>query len=270
MIPHQLDLITMHKSFGTTITSGLGALDNQSALWYSLTHRLGNLRSKDSFFNLFSNPRVINPIHESNTMTEQIVANADNTVDTKEFSFRFKKDKLGNQRPSVKLAVKVPSVEGLVSILEKGGKGLELLLEVVSDTVRGALAGYVADDEKISQETVPHDKLTWEAIATAPRAERKTIADEIWEAFAKDYIEVMPGVTGKSADAVTNATVVFLKKFSIVKTNKEVLAKLKEQLGLYMEHSKKAEEFSEVLELLTSKVDTYLKANDVELLVQNL
>ena len=202
--------------------------------------------------------------------TQTITPNADNTVELKEFKFRFKKDKLGNQRPSVELKVPVPSVEGIVAILEKGGKGLELLLEVVSDTVRGALAGFVADDEKISQATVPFDKLTWEAIATAPRAERKSIADEIWEAFAKDYIEVMPGVTGKSVEAVTNPTVVFLKKFSIVKTNKEVLAKLKEQLGLYMEHSKKAEEFADVLELLTSKVDTYLKANDVELLVQNL
>lgn len=201
---------------------------------------------------------------------QTITPNTDATVDLKEFKFRFKKDKLGNQRPSVELKIPVPSVEGIVAILEKGGKGLELLQEVVADTVRGALAGFVADDEKISQATVPFDKLTWEAIATAPRAERKSIADEIWEAFAKDYIEVMPGVTGKSVEAVTNATVVFLKKFSIVKTNKEVLSKLKEQLGLYMEHSKKAEEFSEVLELLTSKVDTYLKANDTELLIQNL
>jgi hypothetical protein len=204
------------------------------------------------------------------TEAQAITPNNDKTVDLKEFKFRFKKDKLGNQRPSIELKVPVPSVEGIVAILEKGGKGLELLQEVVADTVRSALVGFVADDEKISQETVPLDKLTWDAIATAPRAERKTIADEVWEAFAKDYIDVMPGVTGKSVEAVTNATVVFLKKFTIVKTNKEVLAKLKEQLGLYMEHSKKAEEFAEVLELLTSKVDTYLKANDVELLVQNL
>lgn len=206
----------------------------------------------------------------SETQAQTITPNVDNTVDLKDFKFRFKKDKLGNQRPSVELKCPVPSIEGIVAILEKGGKGLELLQEVVSDTVRNALASFVAEDEKISQATVPFDKLTWEAIATAPRAERKSIADDVWESFAKDYIDVMPGVTGKSVEAITNATVVYLKKFSIVKSNKEVLAKLKEQLGLYIEHTKKGEEFTEVLELLTSKVDTYLKANDVELLVQNL
>lgn len=202
--------------------------------------------------------------------TQTITPNVDKNVDVKDFKFRFKKDKLGNQRPSVELKLPVPSVEGIVDILQKGGKGLELLMDVVADTIRSAAASFVADDEKISQESFPLDKISWEAIATAPRAERKSIADEVWEAFAKDYIEVMPGVTGKSVEAVTNATVVFLKKFSIVKTNKEVLGKLKEQLGLYMEHSKKAEEFTEVLELLTAKVDAYLKANDTELLIQNL
>ena len=80
----------------------------------------------------------------------------------------------------------------------------------------------------------------------------------------------MPAVTSKSVEAVTNATVVYLKKFSIVKTNKEVLSKLKDQLALYMEHTKNGDQFTEILELLVSKADSYLNANDVELLVQNL
>lgn len=201
---------------------------------------------------------------------DTIVPNSDKLVDMKEMKFRFKKDKLGAQRPTVEIKAPVPSVEGIVAILEKGGKGLELLLEVCFDTVRGAIASYVGDNENASQETIPFDKYTWEAIATAPRAERKSIADEIWEAFAKDYIEVMPGVTGKSVEAVTNATAVYLKKFSIVKTDKVVLNKLKDQLALYMEHTKKGEEFAEILELLNGKLDAYLKANDVELLIQNL
>jgi hypothetical protein len=205
-----------------------------------------------------------------NDQTQTITPNSDNTVDTKEFKFRFKKDKLGNQRPTVELKLPVPSVEGIVAILEKGGKGLELLLDVVSDTIRGAAATYVADEEKISQATFPVHKISWEAIATAPRAERRSIAEEIWEAFAKDYVEVMPSVTNKSIEAVTNATVVFLKKFTIVKTNKEVLAKLKEQLGLYVEHSKNADQFTEVIDLLVAKVDAYLSANDTDMLISNL
>lgn len=202
--------------------------------------------------------------------TNTIVPNVSTTEETKDFKFRFKKDKLGNQRPTVEIKAPVPNAQGIVAILTAGGKQLELLLDVVADTIRSAMATYVGEDEKISQETFPFPKITWDAIANQPRAERKTIDDSIWEGFTQDYIAVMPGVTGKSVEAVTNATVVYLKKFAIVKTNKEVLAKLKDQLGLYMENSKNAETYSEVLELLISKVDAYLKADDVEQLVSNL
>lgn len=222
------------------------------------------------------------------TPVAAIQANFDKTVDATDFKFRFKKDKLGNQRANVELKAYVPSVEGIIAILEKGGKGLELLKDAISDTVRSAIAADVAEDEKYAQATFDAatlqlkdekgevtatlPKYSWEAIANQPREDRRasTIDTETWEAFAKDYQEVMPGVTAKSAEAVANATIVFLKKFSIVKTNKDVLAKLKEQLGLYMEHSKNAEQFSEIIELLLKKVDTYLGADDVQKLVENL
>jgi hypothetical protein len=204
-------------------------------------------------------------------MTE-VTANFDNTVDQKDFTFHFKKDKLGNKRPSVELKLPVPSVEGIVAILEKGGKELELLQDAIYDVIRSQAASIVSDDEKISQATFPSAQVLWSAIANMPKADRRSSAIDatVWEAFAKDYIDVMPGVTGKSAEAVTNATVVYLKKFSIVKTNKDVIGKLKDQLALYMEHSKNVEQFGEILELLVSKADSYLNANDVELLVQNL
>jgi hypothetical protein len=202
----------------------------------------------------------------------EVTANFDRTVDTKDFAFHFKKDKLGNKRPSVELKLPVPSIEGIVAILEKGGKELELLQDAIYDVIRTQAAGIVSEDEKSSQTTFPMDKVFWSFIANIPAKDRRSssIDATVWEAFAKDYIETMPGVTGKSAEAVTNATVVYLKKFSIVKTNKDVIGKLKDQLALYLEHSKNADQFSEILDLLISKADSYLNANDVELLVQNL
>lgn len=193
-------------------------------------------------------------------------------VDMKEFSFHFKKDKLGNKRPSVVLQLPIPSVEGIADIFNKGGKELELLQDAIADIIRSQAAAIVSEDEKISQATFDASKVTWDYIANMPKADRRSsaIPSEVWEAFAKDYIEVMPGVTNKTLEAVTNATVVYLKKFAMVKTNKDVLAKLKDQISLYIEHSKNAEQFGEILELLVSKVDSYLTANDVELLVQNL
>lgn len=204
----------------------------------------------------------------SSTITPQF----DNTVDPKQFNFRFKKDKLGNQRKAVEVTAGVPSVEGIVKILETGGKGLELLQDAMYDVVRSALAGWIADDENASQATLDLSKFTWEAIANQPREDRRasSITPEQWAAFAADYQAVMPGVTGKNAEQVANATVVYLKKFSIVKTNKPVIEALKTQLALYAEHSPNAEEHGEIIELLVRKADTYLKSDDVETLVANL
>jgi len=207
-----------------------------------------------------------------NDTTNTINPAFDNQVDTKDFTFHFKKDKLGNKRPSVELKLPVPSVEGIVAILEKGGKELELLQDAIYDVIRGQAATIVSDDEKITQATFPAANVLWSFIANMPKADRRSSAIDasVWEAFAKDYIEVMPSVTGKSLEAVTNATVVYLKKFAIVKTNKDVISKLKDQLALYLEHSKNVEQFGEILDLLVSKADSYLNANDVDLLVQNL
>lgn len=201
-----------------------------------------------------------------------ITVNADKTVDIKDFSFRFKKDKMGNQRSKVELKLPVPSYEGVIQILQAGGKQLDLLMDAMYDVVRSVAADVVAENEKISQENFPVDKITWKAIAEMPKEDRRssTIAKEVWEAFAADYLEVMPGVTNKSAEAIGNAVEVYLKKFTIVKGRKDVLGKLKDQLGLYMEHSKKAEEFQEILDLLFKRIETYLAADDVEALVSNL
>lgn len=210
--------------------------------------------------------------HDHQHAETHIKANHDANVESKDFAFHFKKDKLGNKRASVELKLPVPSIQGIIAILEAGGKGLELLQEAVYDVVRSQVAGIVSEKEDVTQANFPFASIAWDAIANMPKSDRRSssIAEETWEAFAKDYIEVMPGVTGKTVEAVTNATVVFLKKFSIVKTNKEVIRKLKEQLALYAEHTKNGDNFADILELLSTKADSFLAANETEALIANL
>ena len=201
-----------------------------------------------------------------------IVANVDNTVEAKEMVFRFKKDKLGNKRPDVKVDVDVPSVEGVVDILSRGDKNeIALLLEAIYGTVRSAAAGYVSDDENMTAETFPFDKVTWTAIANQPKEDRRsnTISDDAWEAFIADYIAVMPGLTNKTEDQVTRATIVYRKKFAPWKTDKKTINLLVAQLGLYME-TKNAEEHTEIIEMLLSRAKSYLSADDLVAVAQNL
>lgn len=208
--------------------------------------------------------------------TSKIQANFDNTVEAVEMKFRFKKDKLDNQRPTIELKALVPSLEGIVAILESGdAKQQDLLKEAMYNVIRGAIAGDVAEDETFSQDTFDKDfvkKYSWAAIANQDRADRRasSITAEAWASFAADYVEIMPAIANKKKEAVELAAGVFVKKFASVKTNKEILTILKNQLALYVEHTKKGEEFSEIIEVLTKKLDTYLKADDPALLLQNL
>lgn len=192
-------------------------------------------------------------------------------LDEKEvkFSFRTVKDEatgLESKRPTIEQKIPVPSVEGIIAILEAGGKQLELLLDTVADVIYGRAREVLADDEKLTE--VPLDQLTWEIIANLPKAERKGrgIPKDVWEDFSKDYIAVMPSVTGKTAEQVGNAAKILLNKFAQVKTNKPVINLLKGQLALYLNSSPNAESYSECVEFLVNKADTLLAADEAALL----
>lgn len=197
-------------------------------------------------------------------MNTTVIANTNPLIELRDFTFRFKKDNLGNKRANVELRVPVPSPEGLAQILTDGGKPLELLGDIVADFVRSQVAGYVGDTENLNQENFPADKFDFVFLANLPKEDRRSaaIAKEVWEAFTKDYILVMPARTGKSEQAVATAADIFLKKLAPVKTNKKVVEKLKEQLSIYSE-TENAEQFEEVLSFLVKRADAYLAADDV-------
>lgn len=204
-------------------------------------------------------------------MNDSVQANFNKFIDEKEvkFSFRSVKDEatgLESKRPTIEQKIPVPSVEGIIAILEAGGKQLELLQEAVADVVYQRAREVLADDDKLTE--VPLEFLTWEAIANLPKAERKGrgIPKETWEDFSKDYVAVMPAVTGKTAEQVGNAAKIFLNKFQQVKTNKPVIKLLQGQLGVYLSSSPNAENFAECVEFLINKADTLLSVDEAALL----
>ena len=210
-------------------------------------------------------------------MTEatQIVPGADINVQTEKFEFRFKKDKLGNKRDNLELEVPVPNLSGLVDIIEKGGKGLFLLQDAVSDVIRAAVASWVAetDADKASQATLPLNQLTWDFIANQDKKDRRsvTISDEAWTAFGQDYVAVMKRVQpSKTDEMLANAVKVYLAKFAMFKGDKATLQKMKAQLAIYIENTENGEDHSDILELLTRRLENYLAADDVAALAAAL
>jgi len=188
----------------------------------------------------------------------------------KEAKFNFRKNaELGTKRPSLTLAIKVLTLQGLVSILESGDeKQVALILETLQTPIMEQARAQVDENENISQATLDTSKLSWAYISTLEPAARRGggIPKEVWEAFVADYIEVMPAVTGKTAEQATRAATLLGGKLASVKGNKPVLNFLRTQLDLYLSNTAKAEEFQDCYEFLVNKADALLSANDAELL----
>lgn len=203
----------------------------------------------------------------------EIVANFDKNTDAKEVKFNFRKvvDKetgIESKRDPLTLSLRVPSVEGLIAIIQAGGKQLELLQEAAAQVVIDRARELISEDESVTAESFKYDELSWETISNLPPATRKgsAISKETWEEFAADYIAVMPTAAGKTQAQVTNAAAVFVGKFAKAKGNKPVITKLVEQLAIYISNSPNADNFAEVTAYLTKRAEALLAADDVDAL----
>jgi len=195
-------------------------------------------------------------------------------VELKSVQYNFKKSKdkdtgIETVREALQLAVPYPSVAGIIDILEKGGKQLELLQDAMKAVVDAQVRELINDDTTLNAATLPMDKLMWEYIANLPKAQRGGgIPKETWEAFGKDYCEVMPAVTGKTLEQVANAAKILVGKLNAVKTNEPVLNLLLNQLAIYMDKSPNAEEYQACVQFLLEKADSYLNVSEEELLAK--
>lgn len=192
--------------------------------------------------------------------------------ETVETTFSFREDKLGNKRPAIKLSYFVPTIDGLIEQLgdEKISK---YVLSLISDDIKGAVRGQINSEDKPvnTQEELDMSKLTLTALANISRAERLIggVTKETWEGWSEDYVSVMPAVTGKKLENVQNAATIFLKQLRPVKTQKQILKVLKEQLALWAGHTKELESYADIYQFLDGKIDAYL-ATDEAALLENL
>lgn len=193
-------------------------------------------------------------------------------VAVKPVIFRFKTTKDDNgveyKRDPLELPIPVPTVNGIIAILEAGGSQLQLLMDSVENVVTQTARSFISDNESLNALNFPYDKLTWEAIANMPKPERSGggISKEVWEDFGKDYISVMVEHAGKTVEQATNAAKILLDKFQKVKTVPEVLSFMLDQLTVYANASERADEFSACVEFLVNKADNLLNVSPEDLL----
>ena len=201
-----------------------------------------------------------------------MLVNFDNKLDFKsaKFGFREVTDKetgVKTKRATVELAkLPVPSVEGIVAILETGGKPLELLLEAVEGVVTQRARDIINDSESVTTANFDYSLLDWNAIANLEKEDRRSgIAKETWDDFALDYVAVMPSVSGTSKEQAANAAKIFVGKFNPIKSKKDVIQKLLTRLAMYAEYSSKAGEFAECIEFLQKRAEKLISAKEESL-----
>lgn len=198
------------------------------------------------------------------------------------FSFKARKitDSEGKEigktkkQPALTVNLPQPTPEDLIAKLsvqdttnDKGepvvDKVKQLILEAVQDIVRAQAKGQLDDiidgfgaDETltVSAENIDYDKLSLDYIANLPPAQRgaRAIAEEDWEAFFADYLQVMVAATGKPEQKIKNHLDLF-KKPTRVKANKDALGVLVDQIDVYLTASQNVEETAECANRLRGK-----------------
>jgi len=217
---------------------------------------------------------AVNPTpEEMAALLENIQVNYDFDVATKATQFNFKKSKdkdtgIETVREPVVLAMPYPSVQGIVAILEAGGKGLDLLMDAMEGIVNSQARDLLQDNTTLTAATFPVESVSWDFISKIPKAQRRGggIPKETWEAFGQDYVEVMPDITGKTVEQIANAAKILVSKLASVKTNEPVLNLLVAQLAVYTENTPNIEEFEECVDFLLNKADTFLNISEEDLL----
>jgi hypothetical protein len=192
----------------------------------------------------------------------------------KEFNFAFRKHKddvTGEivKKPSIKLALPVPTSDGLVEALADE-KVMSFVLDVLADELKAAARVQVDDATKpvTEQSELDLTKINLLFLANQPKSERggPKIPEEQWESFGRDYMAIMPEATGRPVESVQIGLNLFLKKLAPVKNQKDVLRKLQSLLNTYITTTENGEEFTDVLEYLTGRLETLLSAEEVNLL----
>jgi hypothetical protein len=218
---------------------------------------------------------------ETGLVNREITANVDKLHDIKELKFGFRTQKdadtgVETKRATVEVKLPVLSIEGIIDVLQRGeAKEIELLNQAIENTYTDFIKSKLAEDPTLTSDNFPYAEVTWQAIANQPESERRGrgIQKEVWEDFFKDYIAVMPGLTGKDVKFVEKQAAVLAQKLQQLKSHEDknqILPKFKDQLTIYLGGSKNAEQFAECVDFLMKKADTLMASETSADLAKNL
>lgn len=168
---------------------------------------------------------------------------------------------LGFKRPTITLPLFRPQLSGVLAILQAGGPEADLILDAIDGVVFKQAYDILSANPTLAPQDFPLEQIALGFIASMPKETKsRGIDGELLEAWAADYIAVMPELTGKEPERVANAAELFKKKFSSCRSNKDFLTVLRGQLDIYVGNAPRAAEFTDVVEYLDKRLNELLAA----------
>lgn len=199
------------------------------------------------------------------------------TATSADFSFTFRTDKIrddngnvigtGRKHPEVKGPLPVPTSEQLIAALQEGGKIAELIHAAIYDQIDAAARAQINEwrennpaDATFTPTNFDLSKLTIEAIATTPPAQRKnaSVSDEDVTAFLEDYNHVMVETVKYDAKRVKLAMAHFKVRLVRIKNDKEAVKKLLDLLNIWASKTESLEDHTAFYEELVKRAEKYL------------
>jgi hypothetical protein len=194
--------------------------------------------------------------------------------------FHFRKEKVkdaeGNEiadevykHPSVKIPLPIPTREEILAIFNDTARTSEqaFVLSLIEDAfyaqARDQINEFRESNPKatVTANVIDYSKLSINALANMPASERgNKLDEEDMKQFVADYVSVMPQASGKDANKIKAQANILEKGLRTVKTDKKVLAVMKDLLTLWAANTQNLEEHQKVYDALNGRIDKWSKA----------
>lgn len=183
----------------------------------------------------------------------------------------------GWKRPSVSVALPQVGDDDIVNILSQGGQGKQFLLAICNDQAYNAARAKInailteTPTAAITAQTIAAFDLSWDMMAAeyleqAAAARATGISKETWDDFVADYVTVMTrelaSAPNMTEEKIKNAADHMKLRFAKCRSNKKMVAKLRDYLAVWFAATSRGDEFSKLYTTLDDRAEVLLNAND--------
>lgn len=199
--------------------------------------------------------------------------------------FHFRKEKVkdenGNEiaeetfkHPSVKIPLPVPTREELLAIFNAPTTGEDnraseqkFILDLIEDAYYAQARDQINEFREanpkatVTANVIDYSKISITALANMPASERGNKLDEdSLKDFLADYVSIMPQAADKEISKIKAQASILEKGLRTVKTDKKVLAVMKDLLTLWASATPNLEEHQKVYDALIGRIEKWSKA----------